>query len=422
MGIVTAEESRAGHRDIYFPPDELSMAHRSYLSPDGKWVLLVEMDIDHLWEPCRVVSAGGSSSGFEVGPPGGGCTFGAWSPDGKWIYLTSNAVGGNHIWRQRFPNGQPEQVTSGPTEEEGIAMAPDGRSFVTAMALQSTSLWVHDIQGERQIVIEGNPAQPRFTPDGQKLLCRMVRESPSEFGFFRDLGEVRVVDLKSGRSEPLVRGFQALDYDISADGRQVVMETADRDGKPRLWLTPLDRSSAPRQIPNIEGGSPRFGPDGDILFRAAAGTSPAERAVKYLYRVHPDGTGVRKALETPIGMVGSVSPDRQWITAYPPLGILNAFPLNKGAPVPLVASDFGWLPGAVWFATLDEKSTYIVPLAPGQILPRIPAGGFHSDEELARIPGARKVDAQPLAPGPSPDVYAFYRGATQRNLYRIPVP
>jgi hypothetical protein len=47
---------------------------------------------------------------------------------------------------------------------------------------------------------------------------------------------------------------------------------------------------------------------------------------------------------------------------------------------------------------------------------------FHSDEELARLPGVRKIDAQPLSPGPSPDVYAFYRGTTQRNLYRIPIP
>ena len=64
-----------------------------------------------------------------------------------------------------------------------------------------------------------------------------------------------------------MRGFQALDYDISADGRQVVMETADSDGKPRLWLAPFDRSSPPRQIPNVEGGSPRFGPGGEIYFR-----------------------------------------------------------------------------------------------------------------------------------------------------------
>ena len=55
----------------------------------------------------------GSSSGSQVGPPGADCTSGAWSPDGKWMYLTSKAGGLFHIWRQRFPDGQPEQLTSG---------------------------------------------------------------------------------------------------------------------------------------------------------------------------------------------------------------------------------------------------------------------------------------------------------------------
>jgi hypothetical protein len=41
MGIVEAEESRIGARDIYLPADEPAMAHRSYVSPDKKWVLLV---------------------------------------------------------------------------------------------------------------------------------------------------------------------------------------------------------------------------------------------------------------------------------------------------------------------------------------------------------------------------------------------
>jgi len=43
MGIVTATESRTGERTVYMPPEESGMAHRSYLSPDGKHVLLVEM-------------------------------------------------------------------------------------------------------------------------------------------------------------------------------------------------------------------------------------------------------------------------------------------------------------------------------------------------------------------------------------------
>src|SRR5262249_41497062 len=60
MGVVAPEETRIGQRYIYVPPDEPDMAHRSYLSPNGKWVLVVEMDIDHLWEPCRVVPTDGS--------------------------------------------------------------------------------------------------------------------------------------------------------------------------------------------------------------------------------------------------------------------------------------------------------------------------------------------------------------------------
>jgi hypothetical protein len=65
---------------------------------------------------------------------------------------------------------------------------------------------------------------------------------------------------------------------------------------------------------------------------------------------------------------------------------------------------------------------FFVPLPPGQALPRIPAGGFRSDEAIARLPGAREIGERQVVLGPSPNIYAFYRGATQRNLYRVPVP
>ena len=75
MAVVTSDEDGAAKRDVYVPSNEPDMAHRSALSPDGRWVLVVEMDIDHLWEPCRLVPADRSSSGQEVGPSGGGCTL-----------------------------------------------------------------------------------------------------------------------------------------------------------------------------------------------------------------------------------------------------------------------------------------------------------------------------------------------------------
>src|SRR5260370_36288111 len=46
MGIVATAESRIGQRDVYLPEHQHCMAHRSYLPPAGKWVLLMVMDHD----------------------------------------------------------------------------------------------------------------------------------------------------------------------------------------------------------------------------------------------------------------------------------------------------------------------------------------------------------------------------------------
>jgi serine/threonine protein kinase len=430
MAVVTSEESRMGQRDVYVPPEEPDMAHRSYPSPDGKWALLVEMDIDHFWEPCRLVPADGSSSGRKVGPLEGGCTFAAWSPDGKWMYFTSNAVSANHIWRQRFPDGKPEQITAGPTEEEGIAMAPDGRSFVTAVSLQSASLWIHDKSGDRQISLEGNAAAQVFTPDGTKLLYRIAREQPNEFDSFRDPGEVMVADLKSGRSEPLVRGFKVLNFDISRDGQHVVMEASDDGGRSRLWLAPLDHSAPPRQVPNVEGGHPHFLPGGEILFRHNEG-GPTAAGSGFIYRVHPDGAGLQKVIPQSVNLFNypsPISPDGRWVFAFgAPLGNgpsgAQVYSLDGKPPIFIGGNGrAAWGAGGALLSIEGESQAFFFPLTATQILPNIPTGGFGAGEEIARLPGAHRIEGRLVTLGPSPDVYAYYRGNIQRNLYRIPVP
>src|SRR6185503_13779536 len=89
-------------------------------------------------------------------------------------------------------------------------------------------------------------------------------------------------------------GFQALNYDLSLDGQQIVMEIADRDGTSRFWIAAFDGESPPRPIAGVEGKEPRFGPDGDILFRRREGSSG------FVYRVRPDGTGMQKVFDKPI--------------------------------------------------------------------------------------------------------------------------
>jgi hypothetical protein len=56
-----------------------------------------------------------------------------------------------------------------------------------------------------------------------------------------------------------------------------------------------------------------------------------------------------------------------------------------------------------------------------EALPQIPAEGFHSEEEIARLPGAHRIEADGVVLGPSADLYAYYKGTIQRNIYRIPI-
>ena len=139
--MVTATNTRSESRRIYFPEDERGMAHFSFASPDHQWVLVAEMN--PVWQPCRLLPMAGTSAGRRVGPPGK-CTTAAWSRDGKWMYFGVEVDGAHHLWRQRFPDGQPEQITHGPTEEQGITVAPDGRSLVTSIGMRQTVLCLHN--------------------------------------------------------------------------------------------------------------------------------------------------------------------------------------------------------------------------------------------------------------------------------------
>jgi serine/threonine protein kinase/Tol biopolymer transport system component len=425
MGIAAAGEDRTNSHSVYLPVNDRGMAERAYPSPDGRWTLVAETGAYGNWEQCRVVPMDGISSGRLVGPPAAPCTSGAWSPDGRWVYLTSKAGGLYHIWRQHFPDGQPKQLTSGPTEEEGVAIAPDNRSFITAVAVESSSLWIHDKHGERQIsVLEGNAAYPKFTPDGKRLCYRIVKAVP-RFGTNRDPGDLWVADLESGHSERVAPGFQPLDFDISRDGREVVMDAPDAEGKSRLWLAPLDHRQPPQQIPNVEGRKALFGQSGEIFFRHVEGPS------SFLYRVQADGTGLHKALEQPVLSPSRIPPGGTWIEIWAPIpgnrpAAVQLVPIGGGIPVVIGSNtllEWSSSGDSVWIAAgpVRDGRTYAVPLPRGQTLPRIPEGGFRSEEEIAALPGARSIDAA-ASPGPTIEVYAFTRQTTQRNLYRVPIP
>jgi eukaryotic-like serine/threonine-protein kinase len=428
LAAVTADESRANAHDVYVPPTPQRMIHRSYPSPDGQWALVVEMDGSR-WLPCRLVPMIGGSPGRPIGPPDAPCTSAAWTPDGAWMFVTSDISGAFHVWRQRFPDGPPEQVTFGVTEEEGLAMDPDGKSVLTSVGQRQSVVWLHDGSGERQISLEGYSYDVKLTPDGKRLCYRVLKGAlPLD-----DPSELRAVDLESGRDEPVLPGVSVTGpigraYDISPDGRRVVACERPTNGSPRLWLANLDGQSPPRPIPGVVGTRAVFGANDLILF-AARGAAPP-------LRVALDGASPVKISDEIRGLVGA-STRGGWVLGRNSNLQVMAVPVRgTGTPFPVFRPTYAdirvaWGPGqfavsvpgsaGAMISGLRGK-TYVVPLGAGQILPRIPEGGFQSPTDVVSIPGTTVIDSYDVALGPTPTIYAYSRQAVQRNVYRIPIP
>jgi eukaryotic-like serine/threonine-protein kinase len=435
MALVTADAGRTRSRDIYVPPDARGMAHRSYLSPDAKSILLVEMDRAG-WLPCRVVPAEGGSPGKIAGPAKGQCTYAAWSPDSRWMYFTSNASGSFQIWRQFANGGAPEQLTFGPTVAEGLAVDPDGRSLITSMGLTQRSVWVHQGDHDLQISGEGNADLPSwgdgipssvFSPDGKKLYYLVDNGVHRGFGG----GELWVADLDSKTQQALLPGLQITSYDVSPDGSEIVFAAFGDDAKSRLWLVRSDRRSAPRLLTPGEGYGPVFGGPDKIYFRQPDGNA------FFVYELTISSGGLRKAVPDGVIDPPSVSPDRRWIVVPTvqtnDLGVDSFTAYSTSASSSFVLCGF-----CVTCWTRDAKSifvsipasdasdmgaskTYVVPLSPGEMFPPLPPEGISSEAVLQKLPGARAIDTYAF-PGPSASVYAYTRRMTVRNLYRVYLP
>jgi eukaryotic-like serine/threonine-protein kinase len=406
MRITTSDGSGTRPRAIYVPEDPTGMAH---MVRKPNWV----------WLPCRVVPFDGSSPSRVVGPPDAACTSGAWSPDGKRIYLSTNASGGYHIWRQRFPNGKLEQITLGPTEEEGVTVAADGRSLITAVGTRRVAVAVHDGSGERIVIAEGRPGLAEhdngspFSPDGKKLYYLQLPRTTNNVSSTNlsnfDAGELRQLDLTTGQTEAVVSGINVNAFSLASDGNRIVAER------------------------------PRFA--GDYIFYMAQQSQDTARDRRSLVvrRIHPDGTGdeavwtkeVWRAAISPSGrhvaVIARSPAEKSW-----PLFRLTIVDWRSGQTYPVCTECRGsWSDNGAWFVIakqtgggegIGNTGTYLLPVSPSTELPDLPPRGFAKLEEAARAKGALVInETTDVAVGPAPDVYALVRETVHRNLYRIPL-
>ena len=430
MGVVTTDEARGQSRDVYLPVGDRSMAHHSYLSPEGRWVLVAsQMDETADRVQCRVVPFDGSGREQLVGPAGATCTTGAWSPDGNWIYMSTNQGGRFHIWRQRFPGGEPEQVTSGPTEEEGIAMARDGRSFLTSVGTTYWTTWIHDAKGEHQMSSEGDAFSTTFSRDGTKLFY-LKRAGQN------DVAELWSTELTTGKSDRVVPGYGIdatfvdyyASYAVTEDGNWVAFLKRDEKGISHIWIASTDHRTSPQQLPSVENeDSPMFLPNGDLVYRASEGGR------NYIYTRHRDGSGTKKLLEEAILDLTAVSPDGRWIVVLlkddadkdHPYRTL-AYPKEGGKPVIVCALCYrGWSVDGKYLALQFQPlpyslETYLLPVSGENGLPELPPEGLIGPEDLKK---SNRVVVLPRGVDSvfGPEKYSYTITNIRRNIYRIPI-
>jgi eukaryotic-like serine/threonine-protein kinase len=412
MGLATASESRAAERDIYVPTDLHGMVHRSWRSPDGKWVLAAEMD-GLGWLPCRVIPFDGSAHGEPVGPQKARCTYAGWSPDGGTMYFSADAGDGFHIWQQRFPHGTPEQMTFGPTEEEGVAVAPDGESLVTSAGIHESTVWVHDALGDRQVSGEGyarvpglgfgggGDLRPVFSPDGKRLFYLLRKQASRGY----NSGELWMADLESGASEAVLPGILMTEFHLSPDGQSVAFAARDAQEVSHAWIAPLDRHTPPKQLTSLDSFGVAFGPGDDIHFVARDGGR------EFLFAMGPDEMQPHKMRPEPIVDAGGISPSGEWLlTGASPV---FATPLRGGTAIHFCDfCGFGWAADGrlfyLRFRDLGEMGggkLVVISLPPGKELPPVPPQGFQSVRDTKGLNVVAEIDMTGItvvAPGPSP--------------------
>jgi len=356
------------------------------------------------------------------GPQAETCLAGAWSPDGKWIYLSAKKGDKFQIWRQGFPDGEPELVTSGPTSQEGMEMAADGKSFITSVGSRDSTVWLHDKDGDHQISSEGNAVAPSFSSHGNRLYYLMA--NGQTLGY-----ELWVKDLIGEKVEKVLPGYSMQGYSVSRDGKEVAFAMGDPSGHSSLWVAATDHRSSPRRI-SLAGteseDSPFFLPDGDLIFRAIEGGS------NFLYRMKADGSGRQKISPQRIFDARAVSPDGRWVIANTPVAGEGqtaesaAFAVDGRATVPVCPGYcfMTWnTAGTVMFVSFPSlsKDTYPMAVKHDTGLPTLPPAGFGRLEDLAKAKTAAVIPRQ-VDSIASSSVYAYTQENARRNLYRIPLP
>jgi Tol biopolymer transport system component len=317
LGIVLADESRAGARDLYVP-DADAMAHHAEIAPDGGRVAIGEMraavsNTTSIPLDCFITRVDNSSGGHvAIGNGDVACAmFLRWSHDGRWIYFSSGRGNQYQVFRQPAGGGRPEQITSGTGlavlgVTSSFVLTPDDRTLIYPSGEGQEAISLRRIDGTAtQLTVEGNARDPVPSRDG-RFIFYIAGPRFAE-------GQLWMRSLDGSTSQQICPGFTATSVAPSPDGTRVVFTTRDAHTHSHLWVGSVNNASPPRELAGGDADwlRPVFGTAEQIVFAVERRSDGGSRVVAV-----PTGTGEPHGLTAwePGLELSSVSPDGHWIS------------------------------------------------------------------------------------------------------------
>lgn len=120
-----------------------------------------------------VASAGGTPR--ELTPESANALTPSWSPDGEWLYFSSDRGGQMNLWKARFDNGRlgaAQQLTAGSTADLAAQAEPAGTRVAYGTLQNSLDIWEYELASGRLARVTAETSLEdtvRPSPDGKWL-------------------------------------------------------------------------------------------------------------------------------------------------------------------------------------------------------------------------------------------------------------